>query len=108
MLPVINRSVRDVRAQLQTGHRDLRSYYPQATVATADHRAATPTSATTARNYKLVIKTSAVIPQATVVATDHTGSSHANSNEPSSSKRAPPGHPAAVSERTYQYGHALI
>jgi hypothetical protein len=39
MLPVI---VHDARAQLQTGHQDLRSYFPQATVATTDHTAATP------------------------------------------------------------------
>jgi hypothetical protein len=39
MLPVINRSVRDTRAQLRTGHQDLRSYFPQATVAATDHTA---------------------------------------------------------------------
>jgi hypothetical protein len=33
MLPVINRSVRDARAQLQTGHHDIRNYFSQ-TVAT--------------------------------------------------------------------------
>jgi hypothetical protein len=27
MLPVINRSVRDARTQLQTGHQDIRSYF---------------------------------------------------------------------------------
>jgi hypothetical protein len=49
MLLVINRSVRDVRAQLQTGHQDLRSYFPQATVATTDHIAATPIVTSPAR-----------------------------------------------------------
>jgi hypothetical protein len=34
MLPVINRSVRDARAQLQTGHHDIRNYFSQTTVAT--------------------------------------------------------------------------
>jgi hypothetical protein len=43
MLPVINQSVRDARVQFQTRHQDLRSYFPQATVTTTDHRAATPT-----------------------------------------------------------------
>jgi hypothetical protein len=43
MLPVINRSVRDACAQLRTGHQDLRSYFPKATVATTDRRAATLT-----------------------------------------------------------------
>jgi hypothetical protein len=32
MLPVINRNVHDTRAQLQTGHQDIRSYFSQATV----------------------------------------------------------------------------
>jgi hypothetical protein len=32
MLPVIDRSVRDARAQLQTGHQDIRIYFSQATV----------------------------------------------------------------------------
>jgi hypothetical protein len=35
-------TVRDARAQLQTGHQDLRSYFSQATVATTDHTAPTP------------------------------------------------------------------
>jgi hypothetical protein len=49
-LPVINRSVRDARAQLQTGHQDFRSYFPQATVATTDHHtAATPMVTSPAR-----------------------------------------------------------
>jgi hypothetical protein len=43
MLPVINRSLHDARAQLHTGHQDIRRYFPQATVATTDHTAATPT-----------------------------------------------------------------
>jgi hypothetical protein len=38
MLPAINRSVRDARAQLQTGHQDIRNYFSQATVATTVRR----------------------------------------------------------------------
>jgi hypothetical protein len=49
MLPVINRSVHDARAQLQTGHQDIRNYFYQATVATTDHTAAIPTVAMPAR-----------------------------------------------------------
>jgi hypothetical protein len=49
MLPVINRSVHDARAQLQTGHQDIRSYFSQATVATTDHTVAIPTVAIPAR-----------------------------------------------------------
>jgi hypothetical protein len=49
-LPVINLSVRDALAQLHTGHQDIRgSYCSQATVATADHPAATTTVVNTAR-----------------------------------------------------------
>jgi hypothetical protein len=73
MLPVINRSVRDARAQLQTGHQDLHSYFSQVTVATP-----------------------------------RTPHQHADSNELSSSKRAPPGHPAALSERTKQTRMATL
>ena len=49
MLPVMNRSVHDARAQLQTGHQDIRSYFSQATVATTDHTAAITTVAIPAR-----------------------------------------------------------
>ena len=49
MLPVINRSVRDARAQLQTGHQDIRSYFSQTTVATTNHTAARPTGTRPAR-----------------------------------------------------------
>jgi hypothetical protein len=45
MLPAINRSVHDARAQLQTGHQDIRIYFSNATVATTDHTAAIPTVA---------------------------------------------------------------
>jgi hypothetical protein len=34
MLPVISHSVRDARAQLHTGHQDIRTYFSQATVVT--------------------------------------------------------------------------
>jgi hypothetical protein len=47
MLPVINRSVRDARAQLQTGHQDIRSYFSNATVATTDHAEPIPTAIAT-------------------------------------------------------------
>jgi hypothetical protein len=36
------RSVRDARAQLQTGHQDIVSYFSNATVATTDHAATIP------------------------------------------------------------------
>ena len=49
MLPVINRSVRDARAQLQTGHQDIRSYFSQTTVATTNQTAARPTGTHPAR-----------------------------------------------------------
>jgi hypothetical protein len=65
ILPVINRNVHDARAQLQTGHQDIRSYFSQATVATTDR-------------------------------------------DPSPSQRAPPGHSAALPERTNQDGHAFL
>jgi hypothetical protein len=42
MLPVIRRSIRDARAQLQTGHQDIRSYFFQATVTTTKQKAARP------------------------------------------------------------------
>jgi hypothetical protein len=62
----------------------------KATVATMDRRAATPT----VRDAR----------------SGHHGppSSHADSNEPSSSKHAPPGYPTALSECTNQDGHALL
>jgi hypothetical protein len=50
MLPVINRSVRHARVELQTGHQDLRSYFSHATVATTDHTAATPTVTSPSRH----------------------------------------------------------
>jgi hypothetical protein len=48
-VPVINRSVHDARAQLQTGHQDIRIYFSKATVATTDHTATIPTVAIPAR-----------------------------------------------------------
>jgi hypothetical protein len=73
MLPVINRSVRDARAQLGTGHQDLRSYFPQATVTTTDRRAATPT----VRDARAQLQTGhqdlrSYFSQVTVATTDHT------------------------------------
>jgi hypothetical protein len=44
MLPVVNRSVRDARAQLQTGHQDNSGYFSDATVATTDHAEPIPTA----------------------------------------------------------------
>jgi hypothetical protein len=35
MLPVINQSVRDARVQFQIGHKDIRTYFSDATVAAA-------------------------------------------------------------------------
>jgi hypothetical protein len=55
MLPVINRSVRDARAQLQTGHQDIRRYFSNATVATMDHAATVPTAASPARPNVLLL-----------------------------------------------------
>jgi hypothetical protein len=105
MLPIINRSVRDARAQLQTGHQDLRSYFPQqATVATGPQ-------SRNADSPRSITNRSSRPPQLFLLSSSgHHGphSSHADSNEPSSSKRAPPGHPAALSERTNQDGHALL
>jgi hypothetical protein len=49
MLPVINRSVRDARAQLQTGHHDIRNYFSQATVATPGATSITPPVTSNAR-----------------------------------------------------------
>jgi hypothetical protein len=73
MLPVINRSVRDARAQIRSGHQDLRSYFLKATVATTDRRAATPT----VRDARVQLKTGhqdlrSYFSQATVATTDHT------------------------------------
>jgi hypothetical protein len=50
MLPVINRSVRDTRAQLKTGHQDIRGFFSRATVATTDHTAAIPIAASPTRS----------------------------------------------------------
>jgi hypothetical protein len=49
MLPVINRSVHDAHAPLHTGYQGIRSYFSQATVATTDQTAATPTVTIPAR-----------------------------------------------------------
>jgi hypothetical protein len=116
LLPVINRSVRDARAQLQTGHQDLRSYFPKATVATTDRRAATLYHATRyqpkrPRRPRAITNWSSRPPQIFHPSNSgHHGphNSHAYSNEPSSSQRAPPGHPAALSERTNQDDHAFL
>jgi hypothetical protein len=57
MLPVINRSVRDARAQLQTGHHDIRNYFSQATVATPGATSITPPVTSNARpNARLDIR----------------------------------------------------
>jgi hypothetical protein len=73
MLPVINRSIRDARAQLRTGHQDLRSHFPRATVATTDRRAATPA----VRDARATLQTGhqdlrSYFSQTTVATTDHT------------------------------------
>jgi hypothetical protein len=49
MLPAINRSVRDARTQIKTGHPDICSCFSQATVVTMDDIAATPTVTSPAR-----------------------------------------------------------
>jgi hypothetical protein len=50
MLPVINQSVRDARAQLHTGHQDIRTYFSKATVAAATtNTSTTPTATSPAR-----------------------------------------------------------
>jgi hypothetical protein len=49
MLPVINRSVRDARAQLKTGHQDIQGFFSRATVPTMDHTATIPIAASPAR-----------------------------------------------------------
>jgi hypothetical protein len=78
MLPVLYRSVRDARAQLQTGHQDLRRYFPQATVATTDHKAATPTVRDAlAQSQTGHQDLSNYFPQATVASTDHTAATPA-------------------------------
>jgi hypothetical protein len=59
MLPVINRSVRDARAQLQTGHQDIRSCFSQATVATTNQTAARPTATRPARPDVSLVDTTA-------------------------------------------------
>jgi hypothetical protein len=50
MLPAINRSVRDARTQINTGHQDIRSYFSQATLATTGDIAATPPVTSPARS----------------------------------------------------------
>jgi hypothetical protein len=55
MLPVINRSVRDARAHLQTGHQDIRSYFSSTTVAATDHAATIPTATSPARPNVLLL-----------------------------------------------------
>jgi hypothetical protein len=49
MLPVINQSVRDARAQLQTGHQHIRGFFSRATVVTTEHTATIPTATSYAR-----------------------------------------------------------
>ncbi len=51
MLPAINQSVRDACTQINTGHQDIRSYFSQATLATADDTAAAPPVTSQARNH---------------------------------------------------------
>ena len=48
MLPAINR---DACTQINTGHQDIRSYFSQATLATADDTAAAPPVTSQARNH---------------------------------------------------------
>jgi hypothetical protein len=43
MLLVIRQGVRDPRAQLQSGHQDIHTYFSKATVATTAYTTATPT-----------------------------------------------------------------
>jgi hypothetical protein len=50
MLPVINRSVRDTRAQLYTGHQDIHCLLSKATVATTDTIEATRKATNPARS----------------------------------------------------------
>jgi hypothetical protein len=108
MLPVINRSVRDARAQLRTGHQDLRSYFPPSN----SGRHGPQSSHTDSPRRPRVITNWSSRPLQLFLSSNsgHHGphSCHADSNEPSSSKRAPPGHPAALSERTNQDGHTLV
>jgi hypothetical protein len=47
MLPVINQSVRDARAQLHTGHQDIRTYFFDSTVAALATPIATATATAT-------------------------------------------------------------
>jgi hypothetical protein len=49
MLPVIHRSISDARAQLQTGHQDIRSYFSQAIAAVMNRTAARITATRPAR-----------------------------------------------------------
>jgi hypothetical protein len=39
MLSVINQSIRDAQAQIQTGHRDMRGFFSRVTAVTTDHTA---------------------------------------------------------------------
>jgi hypothetical protein len=55
MLSVISQSVRDARAQLHTGHQDMRTYFSQATAATTAHPTATPRLAGPARSNVLLL-----------------------------------------------------
>jgi hypothetical protein len=103
MLPIINRGIRDARVQLQTGHQDLRSYSPQATVATTDHRAATPT----VRDARAQLQNGhqdlrRYFSQATVATTDHTAATPTVAS-PAHLDAPPPGHPTALSEHRRQY-----
>jgi hypothetical protein len=108
MLPVINRSVRDARAQLQTGHQDaraqlqtghpdIRSYFSQATVATTNQRAARPTATRPARPDMPLVDTTA-----------HTATTQIVTSSSSSSQHVPPGHSAALPERTTQDGRDFL
>jgi hypothetical protein len=46
MLPVINRSVRDARTTIKTGHQDIRSYFSKATVVTTGDSSKPPVPST--------------------------------------------------------------
>jgi hypothetical protein len=82
MLPVINRSVRDARTQLQTGHQDIRSYFSKATVVTTGDTA-TPPVPSTARPGSNTTSTRPARPQQ-----HHLPVSTAHQYQPRSSRRA--------------------
>jgi hypothetical protein len=102
--PVINQSVRDARAQLQTGHQNIRTYELPVWAKTMLPRYQPKRS----RRSRTITHRSSKYPQLFLQSNGghHGPHSRARTDEPSTSLRTPCGYSAALSERRNQNGHA--